>query len=176
MDRRVHRTRTALYDALVALIRERGVEAVTVEDIIRRADVSRSTFYAHFTGKHDLLAKSLDRLKAMLEAVAAAEAVDGTAWSLALFRHIEAYSDVYHALAGAAEGQVLRQAIRGVLVGFVRDRVATPPGLPATLAAAYAADCLMTTITWWLERQPGLPPEAVDHLFRRLLAGEVGLS
>ncbi|MGO4838809.1 helix-turn-helix domain-containing protein, partial [Rhizobiaceae sp. 2RAB30] len=60
IDRRVARTRTALYDALVALIRLKAYEEITVEDILREADIGRATFYAHFTSKDDLLERSLD--------------------------------------------------------------------------------------------------------------------
>jgi AcrR family transcriptional regulator len=50
-DRRILRTRRSLLDALVGLILEKGYEAVTVQDVIDRADVGRSTFYAHFHDK-----------------------------------------------------------------------------------------------------------------------------
>src|SRR5262245_45123225 len=54
IDRRVARTRAMLHQALLALIMEKGYEAISVADICERADVGRSTFYAHFTGKDDL--------------------------------------------------------------------------------------------------------------------------
>jgi AcrR family transcriptional regulator len=52
-DRRVSKTRKALKEALTDLILEKGYEAVTVQDVIDRADVGRSTFYAHFIDKDD---------------------------------------------------------------------------------------------------------------------------
>ena len=54
-DRRVGKTRRALKEALTDLILEQGYESVTVQDVIDRADVGRSTFYAHFLDKDDLL-------------------------------------------------------------------------------------------------------------------------
>ena len=54
-DRRVRRTRRALHDALLTLMTEKSYDAVTVQDIIDRADVGRSTFYSHFTDKRYLL-------------------------------------------------------------------------------------------------------------------------
>jgi len=47
-DRRIGRTRRLMHEALMALIVEKGYEAVTVQDILDRADVGRSTFYAHY--------------------------------------------------------------------------------------------------------------------------------
>ncbi|WP_410875391.1 TetR/AcrR family transcriptional regulator [Nocardia sp. A7] len=54
-DRRVRRTRDTLHRALIELMIERGYDKVTVSDIIGRADVGRSTFYAHYRDKDDLL-------------------------------------------------------------------------------------------------------------------------
>ena len=61
IDRRSARTRQALTSAFVELILTRGYEAVTVADIIERANVGRSTFYLHYAGKEALLAASLER-------------------------------------------------------------------------------------------------------------------
>ncbi len=54
------RTERALNDALFALIQVKGYDKVTVQDIIDRADVGRSTFYAHYDTKDDLCYSSLD--------------------------------------------------------------------------------------------------------------------
>ena len=54
-DRRVLRTQQLLQTALISLIQEKGFEALSVQDIIDRANVGRATFYAHFDNKEDLL-------------------------------------------------------------------------------------------------------------------------
>src|ERR1051325_3926640 len=54
-DARVRRTRDALGDALVALMQEKPFDTITVQDVLDRANVSRSTFYSHYSDKDDLL-------------------------------------------------------------------------------------------------------------------------
>ena len=61
-DRRVQRTRKLLQDALIDLVAEKGYVAVTIQEILDRANVGRSTFYAHFQDKDQLLHSILDRL------------------------------------------------------------------------------------------------------------------
>src|SRR5215208_4436337 len=54
-DARVRRTREALGGALITLMQEKPFETITVQDVLDRAQVSRSTFYAHYSDKDDLL-------------------------------------------------------------------------------------------------------------------------
>jgi AcrR family transcriptional regulator len=58
-DRRIVRTRAMLQDALLSLIRTKGYEAITIKDICDAANVGRSTFYAHYTSKDQIVAFDL---------------------------------------------------------------------------------------------------------------------
>lgn len=54
-DPRPGRTKTLLSDALFELIQEKRWDRIRVQDILDRTGVGRSTFYAHFDSKFDLL-------------------------------------------------------------------------------------------------------------------------
>jgi len=54
-DPRVKRTRQLLAQGLYSLVSEKGFEAITVQDIAKRATVNRATFYAHYEDKYDLV-------------------------------------------------------------------------------------------------------------------------
>jgi len=47
-DRRSQRTRRQVRSAMTDLLREKRYDAITVQDLLDRADIGRSTFYAHF--------------------------------------------------------------------------------------------------------------------------------
>jgi AcrR family transcriptional regulator len=53
-DRRVQRTRERLQKALIELISERRYDAITIQDIVDRANVGRTTFYLHYSSKDEL--------------------------------------------------------------------------------------------------------------------------
>ena len=63
-DRRVRRTRAQLQKALLELLEEKDIRSITVQELARRADVNRGTFYAHYTDVYDLL-DQMDELKKM---------------------------------------------------------------------------------------------------------------
>src|SRR5438132_8621083 len=65
-DRRTSRTRHSLSSALVKLVEEKRFDDITVQDVIDRADVGRSTFYSHFRDKEDLFQKNWERFLDML--------------------------------------------------------------------------------------------------------------
>ncbi len=50
-DRRVSKTKKAIYQAFLQLLNDKGYDATTVQDIIDLADVGRSTFYCHYESK-----------------------------------------------------------------------------------------------------------------------------
>src|SRR6266566_58483 len=107
MDRRVQRTQDVLHQALISLMVEKGYEVITVQDIIDRANVGRSTFYTHYVGKQDLLRRGLKNLSKHLVAHQRAALAQkgsfrerGFGFSLALFEHVHSHRNVYHAIVG----------------------------------------------------------------------------
>lgn len=172
-DRRVRRTRQLLIDALLALIVERGYEALSVQDILDRADVGRSTFYAHFHDKEDLLHAAFGRLRSVLTLPAPGAAPAGLATlSLALFRHTDTQRALYQAMVGRPSGALLMRALHALLSEQLRAHLAqqaAPIPVPAEVAVAYYVSALLGLLTWWLDAPRGYSPEEMDELFRRLV-------
>src|SRR5438046_8703795 len=107
IDRRIQRTQELLKTALMSLIQEKGFEALSVQDIIDRANVGRATFYAHFDNKEDLLASGIDGLRASLkerqrQALSQGAVTDERlfASSYEMFVHADAHRLVCRAMPG----------------------------------------------------------------------------
>ncbi|GGG89274.1 TetR/AcrR family transcriptional regulator [Paenibacillus radicis (ex Gao et al. 2016)] len=69
-DRRVSRTKQFISGALLELLQEKRIEDIAIKDITERANVNRSTFYAYYSDKFDLLDQmtkaKLDELSRLL--------------------------------------------------------------------------------------------------------------
>lgn len=185
MDRRAARTKKALHEALMALILRKGYEAITVQDIIDEADVGRSTFYSHYTGKDDLLRSGFQRLRAELaEAQRAARArlersVEPLGFSLAMFEHACAYKQIYRALVGGRGGIIAVNEIRRVLSDIVKKELPDAGEDDVALREVriqFVVGTFLTMLMWWLEQRSRLAPSQVDLVFRRLVLNGIGPS
>lgn len=188
IDRRAARARAKLHEALCALIAEKGYESITVEDICGRADTSRSTFYAHYAGKDDLMRGGFDQLRDLgcgqqNFGEAADTPGDGRlTFSLHLLQHARDHYHLHKALGERGEA-LARERIREIVSELIRRELmgssgnTSKGGTPRELAVQYVVGAYMSVIAWWLERGARLPPERVDALLRRLVTqGLVGLT
>jgi AcrR family transcriptional regulator len=177
-DRRVVRTRQLLREALVSLILERGYEAVTVQDILDRANLGRSTFYAHFRNKDDLMFSGFEQFAIGLHARTHGAAGEGlAAFTLHLFRHVEEARRLLKALWGRqgsrailkrseiALSAVLRRQIEQLAQGRPAPAV---PLVPIDIAVHYAASSLMSLITLWLDCDLPYTAEEMDAMYKQL--------
>jgi AcrR family transcriptional regulator len=102
-DVRAHRTHARLGSAFVVLIHERPIEEVTVQDVLDRTSISRSTFYFHFRDKNDLLLRQLKTfLQTMSTVLRLRKEVSHRVVPVAeMFAHVENQRNLYRILADA---------------------------------------------------------------------------
>lgn len=177
VDRRVRRTRELLRSALIAMILEKGYERVTVQDIIDRADVGRSTFYAHFRDKEDLLVFGLEELRAAFQP----EQPDGgdvkrraASPTLAVFEHFAGHHEVWRAMVGKRGTEVFIRHLHRFLSELIRVQLTTrapeeETQVPLDAVVEFAVNALVGLgVRWWIENDLPYSPEEMDQLYRRL--------
>jgi len=179
VDRRVQRTRQLLHDALTALILEKGYDKITVQDIIERANVGRSTFYAHYLDKQDLLESGLERLRDELgRNLTGDDAAESAEWTLLptleLFRHTGQHHDLFRAMIGGTGIDVVVRTIDEALTAHAQALLAElvaergQPSVPARVMVTYLVGALLALLTWWLDNDMPYPPEQMDQIFQQL--------
>jgi len=180
-DRRAQRTQKLLRWALFSLIQEKEFEALSVQEIVDRANVGRVTFYRHFDNKEDLLISGFDGLRASLkerqrEALARGTTVDERlfAFSRELFVQANEHRDVFRAVVGGQSGTVIQHLLHKLLIEMLREDVkamrstGSANSVPTEALVQFIAGSLFGLLMWWLEGKMPLPVEEVNSLFRRL--------
>jgi AcrR family transcriptional regulator len=178
-DRRIERTQQLLRGALFSLIEEKGFEALSVQQIIDRANVGRATFYAHFDNKDALLLSGFDDLLELLrkrqrQALASSRRQDENllAFSHDVFAHAEAHRAFFRVMAGKRSGAAVKQQLHHVLVMVIREELKTSVAVTRSAASdalvQFLAGALFGVLTWWLEARSRMSVEEIDGLFRQL--------
>lgn len=171
-DRRVRRTKETLWAALMSLIVEKSYDKITVQDLIDRADIGRSTFYAHYETKDDLVVSGLDRLTFDIERHMADEPSSTSVLpSLGVFRHAADSPEQIKALMGTKGSELVQKAAlstftdRAKVVIEQRGQDSEAANLPTDARAALAAGALLALLTWWLDNDMPYPPETMANVY-----------
>jgi AcrR family transcriptional regulator len=176
-DARVRRTRDALGDALMALMQEKPFDTITVQDVLDRAHVSRSTFYTHYSDKDDLLMSDAEEF---FEALSMTLSLHGDKSERVFpvrefFAHLSDVQPFFKALVKSGKYHENMELARGHFARGIERRLSELPRgqtvsaaqLPA-LAFAHAG-ALLSLLTWWLDRGMRESPAEMDELFHRMV-------
>ena len=178
-DRRVRRSRDLLFQALIALILEKGYDRITVQDILDRADVGRSTFYEHYRSKDDLLLSGSEMLRSMVDE--AMSTAPGTGASTPVLRAAQRvfkqvgdaeHRLLYRALLGTRGGELatrrLRTVVAASLVEHLQSRGPVEDTRRLEAVGVFAANGLVGLLTWWLDSRVPLSADQMYAIFERL--------
>jgi len=191
VDRRKQKTRQAIHEALLSLLAEKGYEKITVQDIIDRANVGRSTFYLHYQDKEDLLLRSMDDLVHGLladlhhptpdaDGVANGRLLD----CRALFSQVQTNPPLYQSILGERGIDVIIKKMRHHMSRHIEalllarhteyDGETAVSTVPAIVQAHYLSGALMALLSWWLDQKRMYTPQEMDQMFQQMVAGEIG--
>ena len=176
-DPRVQRTRDALGDALIALMQEKPFDTITVQDVLDRAHVSRSTFYSHYSDKDDLLMSDAEEF---FEAISMGLSAHGDKSDRVFpvrefVAHLRDEQPFYKALVKSGKFQENMELARGHFARGIEQRLSELPraqSIPPNERPAIAftqAGALLSLLTWWLDRGMRETPAEMDQLFHRLV-------
>lgn len=175
-DRRVLRTRKALGAALVDLMRERSFDDISVERLLERADVGRTTFYAHFRDKRDLLFSDAERFMGLLEEYFVAHERGRRVAPIAeLFSHVADFEWFQRALAEAGLRDAMYDLLTGLIARMIEQRLDVLDPRPVRgslshrLMSRVFAGAVIEMLSWWIDRTPRPDARAMDAQLHELV-------
>lgn len=169
VDRRVRKTQSAIYAAFASLIVERGYDAISVQQIIDEADVGRTTFYAHFKSKDDLLMFGFQRLRDDLQRQLN-EARPNGRWSFLepLLEHARAHLGLYRALLSGNGGQLAERAFQAIVEELVASECKEEGHRHSDVGILVGG--LIGGIKSWIDKPTGAGVTDLASTFRRFAA------
>lgn len=185
-DRRIVRTKLLLRKALLELMKEKGMERVTVKDLTERADINRGTFYLHYRDPYDLLDQfKAEILKGLAEVLVTLNPYEMKAYagkgepypnSMRVFEYLEKRADFFE-IVFSPQGDLgvslqIRDFIKKQLHTHVFLKVTKEKELavPHDFLFAYISSAMLGLIMHWFETGRKLSPAEMASLTTRIMA------
>lgn len=154
------------------LLNEKGYDAMRVQDVIDRADVGRSTFYAHYASKEALLEELCQDLFHHL--FSGCEEADVRTLLAHIFKHFRTNQDRVASLLLSRnvyflrelEAEIRHDIFPKALEGYMEDK----QDLPENLLLHFVVTTFVETVSWWLQQRKKVDETTLTDYYLRLLS------
>ena len=177
IDRRVLQTRDTLGDALVQLMHEKPFEEITVQHVLDRAKVGRSTFYSHYSDKDDLFMSDVDDFWLGMSTLLKrrGEISNRVAPVRELFAHVAEAREFYSAMVASGKIHDVMQLGQGHFARGIDQRLsesaegkAMAAGPRSAVAFAFAG-AMLSLLSWWIDHGMAATPEQMDDVYHHMI-------
>ncbi len=176
-DARVRRTHERLGMALMELIRDRPMDDVTVQEVLDRAGVGRSTFYVHFRDKDDLLFSQFEMFLEMFSTALSVrkDASHRVVPVTEMFEHIGEQKKFYRMMAESGRLNDFFDLAQDYFTRGIERRLkefkgtAKIPARELRTRSVALAGSLLSLLRWWMDRGLKESPKEMDETFHRMV-------
>lgn len=173
MDRRQRKTRTAIFSAFIKLLEKKSYSSITIRDIIDEADIGRTTFYAHFETKDELLKAICSDIfdHVFSDELMTEEKHDFSEHGSfrdrlthILYHMQEKQQDIREILSGEC-GEVFMRYFKEYLYRIFEGQLPENDDIPKEYRIYYAVNSYAETIRWWLKGHLNYTPEQISEFY-----------
>ena len=170
--------------AFLNLIIKKPVKEVTVQDVLDRSGVGRSTFYLHYRDIDDLLLSQLELFCEMISSsLSANKDKSRRVMPVAeLFEHIGNGNKLYRVLSDSGHVKDFYELAEGCFARGIERRLVESgrlhemPKREIAARASALSGSLLSLLRWWLDRGEKETAREMDEMFHRMVWGGVGGS
>lgn len=183
MDRRQQKTRAAIFSAFSTLLADKSYSKITVQEIIDTANVGRTTFYAHFETKDDLLKTLCEELfghiigsamdcthtHGLYSDKSAPESV-----FCHLLQHLQENDNNILGLLSCESSDLFLRYFKDSLnelirTQFINQNRTTNPDIPQDFLINHISGSFVEMVLWWIKGHMKQTPEELDRYFRSVI-------
>lgn len=176
VDLRIVKTNKLLYETLLELLKTQTFEEIKVSDICNKALINRSTFYAHFNDKYELVASFINDLRDSLtnELNNIEKDITLKEYYLKLIEilldHIEGREDVYKSILINNRNSIIMDMIYNTIAEDITSRVKNNnKGVPDELFVSYHLGAIVNIGIDWLKNNKKYSKEEMLKYLDKLM-------
>ncbi|TDM07707.1 TetR/AcrR family transcriptional regulator [Macrococcus lamae] len=177
MDRRIRKTQQTIQQAFFKLLQQESFKEVTVQQIADSTDINRSTFYAHYLDKYDLLEKIEDALIADIFNSINTETYDGTQLTANLVEQIDEHMPWFELLFKMGRDSEIQDKLYTLVYQHLetfKDIDDTIGHIPFSYFMSYAAGAGLSLISHWIKDDHRIPKEDLIRYFNEIIINGPG--
>ena len=183
-DLRIIKTKNALKDALIVLMEDKQFEEIKISDICNIALINRSTFYAHYEDKYDLLVDIIDSLKINLLDVLNKnkKIVNTKEYYIELIKlllnHINDKKDIYTKVLINNHNSILMDILEDIVTKDTNKRIKKKQiktgDIPANIFIKYYLGGVANVCIEWLNNQNSYTKNEIIEYLEKLIPDNIG--
>ena len=182
-DLRVIKTKKALFEALLDLMKDKTFEEIKVSDICSRALVNRTTFYAHYNDKYELLVSFIDELEQnLLSALKNNEnEINSKEYFMKtlelLMEHIDEKRNVYSAILVNNKNGILMDILIDVANKDINERIKHDNNIsivPTDVITKFYLGAIVSIGMSWIRNNTKYTKEELLKYFEILIPNQIG--
>lgn len=185
-DRRVRKTKSAIKHAFIQLLKERGLENITVQDIADKADINRGTFYLHYEDKYLLLTDMEDECIDQISKFTQFSEIQGDNVEMIatlfidkvlrnIIQHVYDNLDFYNTILSLERKSRLEEKISDLIQYNMKNQISVDneiEGIPEMYFHSYVSGVTISIIRYWvLDTNRISVDELVTHIFKIIYYG-----
>ena len=183
-DLRIVKTRNALKDAIVTLMKDKQFEEIKISDICNTALVNRSTFYAHYEDKYELLVDIINSLKInLLDDLDKNKKILNTKeYYIELIKlilnHINDKKDIYTKVLINNHNSILMDILEDAVMKDINKRIKKKQiktgDIPANIFIKYYLGGVANVCIEWLNNQNTYTENDIISYLEKLIPNNIG--
>lgn len=176
LSKRVLKTRREIYQAMTSLLQTKSYSKITIQDIIDKAEIGRSTFYLHFETKDELL---LSLIKSIFESFSKEmSSLGDDLFSLPveeIFAHVQFNHKILYGIYKSDSGELLFTKFQEYWNQVITDKLKQQPeqyhlpNVPLELYVNHITGSLINMLKWWLSNKASITPKEMQQYWLLLI-------
>lgn len=185
MDRRQQKTRAAIFRAFTTLLNRRNLSSITVQDIIDEANIGRSTFYAHFETRDELLRQMCQELFDHIIGTAMDKQDTHSLYTCAnaphsvvchILQHLQENDNNILTLLSCESSPIFLRYFKSGMEQLVGSQLLPEyiTSVPREFLINHIAGSFVEMVQWWLDGGRVQTPQELDEYFRAVTEPIIG--